>query len=92
MTALQPTERIGDYRSINKVPTALGIERKLCVVIGVIAACNFQLTKQFLESLSIFAAFWCAVFFLHKWEPRIIKMLPDLWQERSVYCPRKFVG
>ena len=82
----------GDYRSLNRRPTALGIERKLCVGIGIVVVCYFQLSDEFLRSLCLFAALWGIAFSLETWEPRILNMLPDLWRQRAVYCPRKFVG
>lgn len=78
-----------NYRSLNKIPTVLGIDRRLAILAGMFAAMYFQITKQFLVSVGIFASVWGMAFWITKWEPRIVRMLPNLWNQKRAYCPYK---
>lgn len=80
-----------DYRSINRMPTALGIERRLCIVGIMLAMIRFQLGGGLIECLVEFLVYWGIVLALSQWEPRIIQMLPDLWQQKRFYNASKFV-
>jgi hypothetical protein len=95
MSASQHTEidaEIVDYRSINRRPTALGIERKLCISGGMLALIAYHLGCGFLESAAYFALYWGVVFSLSQWEPRLLSMLPNLWRQKRFYCASKFVS
>ena len=80
-----------DYRSINRQPTALGIERKLCVFGGMLALIRFHLGGGFIESAAYFLVYWGVIFGLSQWEPRLLQMLPSLWCQKRFYCASKFI-
>ena len=80
-----------DYRSINRQPTALGIERKLCVLGGMLALIRFHLGGGFIESAAYFFVYWGAIFGLSQWEPRLLQMLPSLWRQKRFYSASKFI-
>lgn len=80
-----------DYRSINRQPTALGIERKLCVFGGMLALIRFHLGGGFIESAAYFFVYWGVIFGLSQWEPRLLQMLPSLWRQKRFYSASKFI-
>jgi hypothetical protein len=81
-----------DYRSINRVPTALGIERKACVVGGMLALIRFHLGGGLLESAAYFVVYWAVIFALSQWEPRLFRMLRSLCRQKRFYSASKFVS
>ncbi|MBV9083872.1 MAG: VirB3 family type IV secretion system protein [Acidobacteriaceae bacterium] len=81
-----------DYRSLNRVPTALGIERKACVFGGMLAFLHLHLGGGLLASSAIFLAYWGIIFALSQWEPRIFRMLPALWRQKRFYSAGKFTA
>ena len=80
-----------EYRSLNRLPTALGIERKSCIAGGMFALILFQWGAGFLDSAAFFLAYWALIFGISKWEPRIFRILPDLWNKKPHYSAGKFV-
>jgi type IV secretory pathway TrbD component len=87
-----------EYRSINRVPTALGIERKLCIFGGMLTLILFHLGGGLLQSALFFLLYWGLAFGLDYWEPRLFKMgLPRLFKvlrkrvrQKRAYSARKF--
>jgi hypothetical protein len=80
-----------DYRSLNRFPTMLGIERKACILGGMLVLIYFHLGGGLLKSAIFFAIYWTVIFGLTWWEPRLFSMLPDLWRQRRFYSASKFV-
>ncbi len=78
-----------EYRSLNRQPTALGIERKLCIFGGMLALIRLHTGGGLTESAADFGIYWLGIFFLTRWEPRLLQMLPDLWRQRRFYSALK---
>lgn len=78
-----------EYRSLNRQPTALGIERKLCIFGGMLALIRLHTGGGLIESAADFGIYWIVIFLLTRWEPRLLQMLPDLWRQRRFYSALK---
>ena len=85
------TDKPFDYRSINRPPTALGIERKSCIFGGMLGFLVFHLGASLWASVALFGLWWLAIFGLTQWEPRFFKILPDLWRQKRFYSANKFI-
>lgn len=86
---------LGDYRAINAVPTVFWIERRTCILIGVLAGCWFQHSQSILQSVLLFGILWSVVFSVQTWEPRLSRqMIRNLWHDRwrdRTFSAKKFI-
>jgi type IV secretory pathway TrbD component len=76
------------YRSINLTATLLGIDRRLCIVILIVAFLIFR-HFTFLSALVVFALLWSGAYWLTKNDPELVVIVPKALRQRSVYDPGK---
>jgi type IV secretory pathway VirB3-like protein len=76
------------YRSINVTATLLGIDRRLCIVILIIAFLVFR-HFTFLSALFVFALLWSGAYWVTKHDPELVVIVPKALGQRCVYDPGK---
>jgi type IV secretory pathway VirB3-like protein len=76
------------YRSVNQTATLLGIDRRLCIVILIVA---FLVFRHFTVSsaLAAFALLWSGAYWVTKHDPELVVIVPKAFGQRSVYDPGK---
>jgi type IV secretory pathway VirB3-like protein len=76
------------YRSINLTATLLGIDRRLCIVILIVAFLVFR-HFTFVLGLLVFALLWNGAYWLTKHDPELVVIVPKALGQRNVYDPGK---
>ena len=76
------------YRSINLTATLLGIDRRLCIVILIVAFLVFR-HFTFLSALVAFALLWSGAYWVTKHDPELVVIVPKAIGQKSVYDPGK---
>ena len=76
------------YRSINLTATLLGIDRRLSIVILIVAFLVFR-HFTFVLGLLVFALLWSGAYWLTKHDPELIVIVPKVFGQRNVYDPGK---
>ena len=76
------------YRSINLTATLLGIDRRLCIVILIVAFLVFR-HFTFLSALIVFALLWSGAYWVTKHDPELVIIVPKALGQKSVYDPGK---
>jgi type IV secretory pathway TrbD component len=76
------------YRSINQTATLLGIDRRLCIVILIVALLVFR-HFTFLSALVVFALLCSGAYWVTKHDPELVVIVPKVLGQRSVYDPGK---
>ncbi|MGI9070851.1 MAG: VirB3 family type IV secretion system protein [Bryobacteraceae bacterium] len=76
------------YRSINQTATLLGIDRRLCIVILIVAFLIFR-HFTFSSALVAFALLWSGAYWVTKHDPELVVIVPKAFGQRSVYDPGK---
>jgi type IV secretory pathway VirB3-like protein len=76
------------YRSINLAATLLGIDRRLCIVILIVAFLVFR-HFTFLSALIVFALLWSGAYQVTKHDPELVAIVPKALGQRNVYDPGK---
>jgi hypothetical protein len=74
------------YRSINLVATLLGIDRRLCICILLIAFLVFR-HFTFLSALTVFALLWGGAYWLTRHDVQLIVIVPKALRQRRIYDP-----
>jgi hypothetical protein len=76
------------YRSINLTATLLGIDRRLCIVILIVAFLVFR-HVTFVSGLLAFALLWSGAYWLTRHDPELVVIVPKALGQRNVYDPGK---
>ena len=76
------------YRSINLTATLLGIDRRLCIVILIVAFLVFR-HVTFVSALVVFALLWSGAYWLTRHDPELVVIVPKALGQRNVYDPGK---
>ena len=79
------------YRSINQTATLLGIDRRLCIVILIVAFLVFR-HFTFSSALVAFALLWSGAYWVTKRDPELVVIVPKALGQRSVYDPTKTIN
>jgi type IV secretory pathway VirB3-like protein len=74
------------YRSINLTATLLGIDRRLCIVILLVAFLVFR-HATFLSALATFALLWSGAYWITKHDVQLIVIFPKALRQKRVYDP-----
>jgi hypothetical protein len=76
------------YRSINLTATLLGIDRRLCIVILIVAFLAFR-HFTFVSAVLVFALLWSGAYWLTRHDPELVVIVPKALWQRNVYDPGK---
>lgn len=76
------------YRSINLTATLLGIDRRLCIVILIVAFLVFR-HFTFLSASVVFALLWSGAYWITRHDPELVVIVPKALGQRTVYDPGK---
>jgi type IV secretory pathway VirB3-like protein len=79
------------YRSINVTATLLGIDRRLCIVILLVAFLVFRHATVF-AALLTFGALWWASYWVTKHDVQLIVIVPKVLRQRRVYDPGRLTS
>ena len=79
------------YRSINLTATLLGIDRRLSIVILIVAFLIFR-HFTFVSGLLVFALLWSGAYWLTKHDPELVVIVPKALVQRNVYDPGKTIN
>jgi type IV secretory pathway VirB3-like protein len=74
------------YRSINMTATLLGIDRRLGIVILILAFLVFR-HVSFLAALAAFGLLWSMAYWVTKHDVQLIAIVPKALRQRRVYDP-----
>jgi type IV secretory pathway TrbD component len=76
------------YRSINLTATMLGIDRRLCIVILIVAFLVFR-HFTFISALVTFVVLWSGAYWVTRHDPELVVIVPRALGQRNVYDPGK---
>jgi type IV secretory pathway TrbD component len=74
------------YRSLNITATLLGIDRRLSIVILLVAFLVFR-HVSFLAALAAFGLLWSMAYWVTKHDVQLIVIVPKALRQRRIYDP-----
>ena len=77
------------YRSLNMQATLLGVDRRLCISILLVAFLAFR-HLSFTAAILVFASLWGGAYWLAKHDPELVVIFPKALLQRRIYDPGKF--
>jgi type IV secretory pathway VirB3-like protein len=77
------------YRTVNITATLLGIDRRLSIVILLLAFLVFR-HVSFVAALVAFGLLWSMAYWITKHDVQLIVIVPKALRQRSVYDPGRF--
>jgi type IV secretory pathway TrbD component len=79
------------YRSINLTATLLGIDRRLCIAILLIAFLVFR-HASFVSALFAFGLLWSIAYWITKHDIQLIVIVPKAVRQRRIYDPARLTA
>jgi type IV secretory pathway VirB3-like protein len=79
------------YRSINLTATLLGIDRRLCIVILLIAFLVFR-HASFISALFVFGLLWSIAYWITKHDIQLIVIVLKAVRQRRIYDPARLTA
>jgi type IV secretory pathway TrbD component len=77
------------YRTVNITATLLGIDRRLSIVILLLAFLVFR-HGSFVAALAVFGLLWSMAYWITKHDVQLVVIAPKALRQRSVYDPGRF--